>query len=106
MSGVVGVGNLFGIPPSASACTAAAFLTVVVVSGKYRHVEKVALLLGCCEFAYLVTMGMTFDGDAFASSVGRLDFRSSDYNFLIAANIGAVVMPWMIFYQYKETKKC
>ena len=98
MSGVVGIGNLFGVPPAASACSAAVLLMLIVMSGKYRHVERVALVLGCCEFTYLITMFLTFSPKGFRTSVWRLEFSSASYNFLVAANIGAVVMPWMIFY--------
>jgi Mn2+/Fe2+ NRAMP family transporter len=37
-------------------------------------------------------------GDAFAQSVS-LPFGNAAYMRLLAANVGAVIMPWMIFYQ-------
>eukprot|EP00992_Anisonema_acinus_P008305 TRINITY_DN4394_c0_g1_i1.p1 TRINITY_DN4394_c0_g1~~TRINITY_DN4394_c0_g1_i1.p1 ORF type:complete len:438 (-),score=84.75 TRINITY_DN4394_c0_g1_i1:112-1425(-) len=98
-SGVVGVGKLAGIPPAASAAVAAVILTLIVISGKYRQVEKVAIVLGLFELVYLVTMVMAFRWDDFASSFFHIDISNPDYNMLMAANIGAVVMPWMIFYQ-------
>jgi Mn2+/Fe2+ NRAMP family transporter len=77
-----------------------AFLVTMVVTGSYRRVERVAIALGMFEVVFLVTMLLSGPN---AAQVGRglttLPVSDSGYLFLVAANIGAVVMPWMIFYQ-------
>ena len=69
-AGVAGIGRLFGLPAAATVIPAAAALVGLVVTGGYRRVELVGITLGLFELA-----------------------------FVVAANVGAVVMPWMVFYQ-------
>jgi Mn2+/Fe2+ NRAMP family transporter len=46
LSGVAGVGEVYGVPRWASAGVSALFLLVVVLTGSYRRVERVAIALG------------------------------------------------------------
>jgi len=100
MSGIAGVGSIWGIPPIVSVTAVAALLIAIVLTGTYRRVERVAIALGLFELVFLVTMVMAGPN---AEQVGRglltAPVTNSGYLFLVAANIGAVIMPWMIFYQ-------
>ncbi|HLI22200.1 MAG TPA: divalent metal cation transporter, partial [Stellaceae bacterium] len=99
-SGVAGVGELFGIPREASLALVAAFLLVVVWTGSYRRVELVAILLGLFEFAFFwIAWKAQPEGVALVLGMIRMPITDSGYLYLVAANIGAVIMPWMIFYQ-------
>ena len=99
-SGVAGVGELFGVPRAASLALAAAFLLVVVWTGSYRRVERVAILLGLFELAFVwVALRAPLDGPQVARQLFAMPLHSGDYWYLVAANIGAVIMPWMVFYQ-------
>jgi Mn2+ and Fe2+ transporters of the NRAMP family len=99
-SGVAGVGELFGVPRADSLALAAAFLLVVVWTGSYRRVERVAILLGLFELAFVwVALRAPLDGTQVARQLFAMPLHSSDYWYLVAANIGAVIMPWMVFYQ-------
>jgi NRAMP (natural resistance-associated macrophage protein)-like metal ion transporter len=99
-SGVAGVGELFGVPRAASLALAAAFLLVVVWTGSYRRVERVAILLGLFELAFVwVALRAPLDGHQVARQLFAMPLHSGDYWYLVAANIGAVIMPWMVFYQ-------
>ncbi|MFA7266578.1 MAG: divalent metal cation transporter [Candidatus Nanopelagicales bacterium] len=100
MSGVAGVGLMWGIPEWASTSAVAVFLTLVVVTGSYKRVERIAISIGLFELVFVVTMFMS-DPDPEQVAAGLTSFPISNpaYLFLVAANIGAVVMPWMIFYQ-------
>ncbi|WP_276967008.1 NRAMP family divalent metal transporter [Metallibacterium scheffleri] len=99
-SGVAGVGELFGVPRAASLALAAAFLLVVVWTGSYRRVERVAILLGLFELAFVwVALRAPLDGTQVARQLFAMPLHSGDYWYLVAANIGAVIMPWMVFYQ-------
>lgn len=51
-SGVAGVGELYGLPRYASLPIAALALRVVVVTGAYRRVERVAIVVGLFELAF------------------------------------------------------
>ena len=99
-SGVAGVGELYGIPRVASLAASALFLLVVVFTGTYRRVERVAILLGLFEFAFfLVAWRARPHGAELASGLAHMPLADTRYLYLVAANIGAVIMPWMIFYQ-------
>lgn len=100
MSGIAGVGLIWGIPVWASTGAVALFLIIVVVTGSYRRVERIAILIGLFELVFLVTM-VAADPQPAQVAVGmtQIPIRNPAYLFLVAANIGAVIMPWMIFYQ-------
>jgi NRAMP (natural resistance-associated macrophage protein)-like metal ion transporter len=99
-SGVAGVGELYGIPRGISLPIAAIGLLAVVLTGSYRRVERVAIAVGLFEFAFFfVAYAAHPDIGAVASGALAIPFANKDYLYLAAANIGAVIMPWMIFYQ-------
>ena len=51
-SGVAGVGELYGVPRVATLPIAAVALLAVVLTGSYRRVERVAIVLGLFELAF------------------------------------------------------
>src|SRR5271166_5944506 len=53
LSGIAGVGELFGIPVWQSSAVAAAGLLTIVWTGSYRSVELVAIAVGLCELAFI-----------------------------------------------------
>jgi len=88
------------VPRYVSAPLTGLLLLLVVFTGSYERVEMIAIILGSFEMIYLVTMFMAEpDAVEVFEGIGTTHFGDSDYNMLIAANIGAVIMPWMIFYQ-------
>lgn len=99
-SGVAGVGELFGIPRFISLGLAVCFLLVVVWSGSYRRVELAAIALGLFEFAFFwVAFEARPQARELVEGLTHMPLGDKDYIYLVAANIGAVIMPWMIFYQ-------
>jgi Mn2+/Fe2+ NRAMP family transporter len=80
---------------------AAIFLALVVMSGSYRRVERIGLALGLFELAFLFAALRAHPSlHAAAASFGSLGPLSrGGYLGLMAANVGAVIMPWMVFYQ-------
>lgn len=99
-SGVAGVGELFGVPRALSLSLAAGLLLVVVLTGSYRRVERVAIALGLFELAFfIVAFEAHPHGMQLAAGLMQVPLNDSRYWYLVAANIGAVIMPWMIFYQ-------
>ncbi len=99
-AGVAGVGELFGVPRVASLALAAAALLAVVGTGSYRRVERVAIALGLFELVFfLVAVAAKPDGHAVLAGALRQPLGDRSYLYLMAANLGAVLMPWMIFYQ-------
>lgn len=99
-SGVEGVGNLFGIPHFISLGLAALFLLLIVLTGSYKRVERVAILIGLFELAFFFVAwaARPHIGPMLTESV-HIPVFNPQYEYLVAANIGAVIMPWMVFYQ-------
>ncbi len=99
-SGVAGVGELYGLPRAATLPIAAFALLAVVITGSYRRVERAAIAVGLFELAFfLVAFAAHPSLGAMLADAVNIPYANKDYLYLAAANIGAVVMPWMIFYQ-------
>jgi len=100
LSGVAGVGELYGVPRGVSLALAATALVAVVLTGSYRRVERVAIALGLFEFAFFAVAWLAHPSlEEMARGAISIPFGNKDYVYLAAANIGAVIMPWMVFYQ-------
>jgi len=75
-----------------------AFFLGVVLTGSYERAEKVAVMMGLFELVFIITMFLTWPSpQEFAKGVTTS--LSSDFMTMVAANVGSVVMPWMLFYQ-------
>ena len=99
-SGVAGVGELFGVPRAISLTIATALLLAIVLTGSYRRVERLAIALGLFELAFFVVAWRAHaDGGELTRGLAHMPVKDPAYLYLVAANIGAVIMPWMIFYQ-------
>lgn len=99
-SGLAGVGALFNVPPWETLSLAVAFLTIVTWTGSYRSVERIAILLGLFELVFLwVAWDARPAGHEILNGFMNIPWQNKAYFYLLAGNIGAVIMPWMIFYQ-------
>jgi len=100
MSGLAGVGQLFGVPVWQTVCVIVALLLVMVVTGSYRSVERIAILLGVFELAFLpVAWKAAPDLHQVATQIRELPLHDRNYLYLVAANLGTSIMPWTVFYQ-------
>ncbi len=99
-SGLAAVGLLFGVPASLTMTIVVTFLIVIAWTGSYNSVEKVAILLGVFElvFIYVAWQAKPTLTDL-ASGFTNIPWTNVSYLYLFAGNIGAVIMPWMIFFQ-------
>ena len=100
--GISGAALIFGVNPTVLVLGAAAILIAVSLTGKYRNAEFVAIGLCLLELLFIPAafaahphpMTVVREGILGAQPLGQ-----RDYLLLVASNIGAVIMPWMIFYQ-------
>ena len=100
LSGVAGIGELYGVPRGLSLGLATVALLAVVLTGSYRRVERIAIALGLFELAFFAVAWMAQPGLAeMAQGAVTIPYANKEYVYLAAANIGAVIMPWMVFYQ-------
>jgi len=100
LSGLAGVGLLFGVPSWITMMAVVAGLTVMAYTGSYHSVERIAMGIGAFEIVFLA-VAWKASPDLAAMTAGAADMPLQDpqYLYLVAANIGAVIMPWMVFYQ-------
>jgi Mn2+/Fe2+ NRAMP family transporter len=99
-SGVAGAGELYGVPRFVTLPVAAIALLAIVLTGSYRRVERVAIIIGLFELAFFgVAWAARPDVAVMARDALSIPVTNPGYLYLVAANIGAVIMPWMVFYQ-------
>jgi Mn2+/Fe2+ NRAMP family transporter len=100
LSGLAGVGLLMGVPAPVTMSLIVVALIVMAYKGSYLSVERIAIAVGAFEFVFLlVAWQANPDLPALASGAVDIAWRDPKYLYLVAANIGAVIMPWMVFYQ-------
>jgi Mn2+/Fe2+ NRAMP family transporter len=100
LSGLAGVGELFGVPVWESAAIAAAGLLVIVWSGSYRSIELIAIVTGLCELAFLALAWLAHPvAGEMAAQAFDMPLTDHGYLYLLAANLGTCVIPWALFYQ-------
>lgn len=99
-SGIVGIGELFGVPSAVSLTLATVLLLGIVYTSSYTRVERVALFLGAFEIAFVaVAIYAHPQVNVILKQFASIPLGDANYLYLVAANIGAVIMPWMVFYQ-------
>ncbi len=99
-AGIAGVAEIFHVPIWVSVPAVTVLLVMVGLSGSYRRVEKIGLAVGLFELLFIVAAVIAKpDLSAMAHGLTVFPFREGNYMFLLAANVGAVIMPWMVFYQ-------
>jgi Mn2+/Fe2+ NRAMP family transporter len=83
-SGLAGVGAMAGVPPAFT----------------LGAVERIAIGFGAFEFVFLVAALLARpDPAAIAAQAVDLPLHDPAFLVLVSANIGAVIMPWMVFFQ-------
>lgn len=99
-SGIAGVCQMVGVPSVLGVSIAAVVLIAVGLSGAYRRVEKIGIALGSLEVAFVVIAVLAHPHwGALVGGLHQVPLAQPGYLFMLAANVGAVIMPWMIFYQ-------
>ncbi len=93
--------SIIGIPPIISLPVVYVLHIIVVFRKEYASVEKVLLAISLVMLvSYLaLTAGNISDYPLLPASIDR------GFMFLVAANVGAVIMPFMLFYQTSATAK-
>ncbi len=100
MSGLVGAGTLFHVPPHETLGLLVAGILAMVLSGSYQSVERAVAAIGLFTLAFAaMAFNAHVDGQQLAAEVWQFPLADRQYLYLVAANIGTTIMPWMIFYQ-------
>ncbi|GAB6948222.1 divalent metal cation transporter [Vulcanisaeta sp. JCM 16161] len=99
------IGLLFGVPVIISVILVLAFHTaIILMGGSYKRVENVLLAISAFILVYLIAFAVIPVKPQEVYGALLSIFLPSSYSnplyvTLLAANIGAVIMPWMLYYQ-------
>ncbi len=98
-AGIGAAGLIFGVPIPIAILLAAIFHTFIVMRGSYKKVENVLLYITLILFTFFISALINRPSpEALATIISSPQFLNLGYITLVLANIGAVIMPWMIFY--------
>jgi Mn2+/Fe2+ NRAMP family transporter len=100
--GIAGAALVFGIPAAPMVIVAATLLIGIAFSGRYRRAEYFALALCLLELLFIpaaIAAHPSWSSILHEGILGSQPLGNKAYLLLVAGNIGAVIMPWMIFYQ-------
>jgi Mn2+/Fe2+ NRAMP family transporter len=99
-AGIAAAGELFGISRYISAPIAALFVSILVLRGSYKHVEKFLLFLSMSALAYVITVIMIRPPWVEIAKAAISPSISWDTTMIltILAVIGTTITPWGIFY--------
>ena len=95
--------EIFGVSPLVSLPAIFLVHASLVFTGSYRRTEKVLLIVSA-----ILLSSYVLDAFLVRPNVGELvnvglspfqPFSQPAFGYMIAANVGAVIMPWMLFYQ-------
>ncbi|HTU81179.1 MAG TPA: divalent metal cation transporter [Candidatus Acidoferrales bacterium] len=101
-AGIAGAALIFHLPSAPLVVAAAALLILVIFTASYKRAEVFALALCAIELCFIPAAFMahpTAQTLLTQGIFGHQPLNDQTYLLLIASNIGAVIMPWMIFYQ-------
>lgn len=100
LSGMAGVGAMFGVPVWLTMILTVGFITAIVWTGSYRAIETVAMAFGAFELLFVwIAFHAGSQTSQIADGLRQIPIHDANYLYLATANIGAVIMPWMVFYQ-------
>lgn len=104
-AGIVLGASLVGVPALAAVAGALGFHSAMVLTRSYRRFERITIALSLALFAFV---GLAFlahpePGAVLGGFSPAQPFDQPGYLQLVVATIGAVVMPWMLFYQQTAT---
>lgn len=103
-TGVAGIGELYGLSRSLTLFIATVALLAVVATGTYRRVERTAIVIGLFELSFFAVAWAAHPNlETLARDAVDLPLNNREFLYLVAALIGAVFNPWMIFYQQSAT---
>lgn len=75
-------------------------LILLALSGSYSLAEKVGLAAGFLQVFFFATIFLAHPkAEEIVHDLGQFPLGNADFVKLVTANIGAVIMPWMLAYQ-------
>jgi Mn2+/Fe2+ NRAMP family transporter len=101
--GMTAAMSIFGIPPLLTEVIVIAFIMAIVINGRYWTWEKIVLVLCVVNLIYVPAVFLVHPDLSkvfWTGVVPGLPFGlTSPVIFLLMANVGTTIAPWMIFFQ-------
>ncbi len=95
--------SIFGIPPILTEIFVIAFIMVIVINGRYWTWEKIVLVLCIVNLIYVPAVFLVHPDLSSMFFTGVIPGFPYGFNspviFLLMANVGTTIAPWMIFFQ-------
>jgi Mn2+/Fe2+ NRAMP family transporter len=94
--------SVLGISPLLSLPIAFVLHATLVFTGSYKKTERILLgISGVLLFSYVLDVFLVKPNLSYLmqTSAPFHVYMQPSFAFLVAANVGAVIMPWMLFYQ-------
>lgn len=90
---------LFGVPKTVSVPLVALLVWMLTMSGSFRRIEKILLLVSCVFVTYIVAAFLADPnwGEVAVATVTPHIASDPRYVSLLVATIGTTIAPWMIF---------
>lgn len=90
---------LFGVPKTVSVPLVALLVWMLTMSGSFRRIEKILLLVSCVFVTYIVAAFLAGPswGEVAVATVTPHIASDPRYVSLLVATIGTTIAPWMIF---------
>jgi Mn2+/Fe2+ NRAMP family transporter len=99
-SAIAGIGEIYGLTRAVTLPIAASMLLSVVVTGSYRRVERIAIILGLLELAFLIVAWVNRPNfEMLTRDAMDLPLGDRGFVYMLVAIIGTTFNPWMVFYQ-------
>merc|ERR1719311_377422 len=92
--------KILGVPSNLTALVTCMFMLVLALSGSYAKAEKIGLIVGSIQVVFFILMFAAKPSlaEILEDSV-QFPISNGAFGNLVTANIGAVIMPWMLAYQ-------
>eukprot|EP00427_Karlodinium_veneficum_P066264 CAMPEP_0169314002 /NCGR_PEP_ID=MMETSP1017-20121227/4876_1 /TAXON_ID=342587 /ORGANISM="Karlodinium micrum, Strain CCMP2283" /LENGTH=408 /DNA_ID=CAMNT_0009407893 /DNA_START=57 /DNA_END=1283 /DNA_ORIENTATION=+ len=98
-TGVAAVGELWGVSRSTSCCLSAALLGIIVLRSDFRSVERLSLVLASSLVVFIVLGLFCHPTVDELQTPFSIVLKQPELRKIVAANIGTVITPWMLFFQ-------
>jgi len=100
-AGISAAGLIFGVPIAISIIVVILGHAFIVITGSYKKVENILIFISLLLFIFIITAITTHPNvTEIATSIFRFNqFNNISFVTMILGLIGAVIMPWMLFYQ-------
>jgi NRAMP (natural resistance-associated macrophage protein)-like metal ion transporter len=100
IAGIAAAGELFGVSRYIAAPIAALLVSLAVLRGSYKHIEKILLVLSLSAISYIITVILVKPpwGEVLQATVVPQFELEPAFILAVLATIGTTITPWGVFY--------